>query len=196
MDPNSIAPEDANVEADVDVSPPNDDLDDDEALMAQALGFASFGAQHPNKKRRYNPRADAVLISQPKPSATGANSTALGPAPTVRSNVDEIGLDDDDVVGTDAPTPAPAPAQVRPASLPQRPAAPQGGFATGHQAPFQSRRPQDPPPPGPWYDGYYDPSTNENPWERLEKARGLPALGPWLPRGGGAARPSTTGAAA
>ncbi|KAH7159695.1 hypothetical protein B0J13DRAFT_110990 [Dactylonectria estremocensis] len=189
MHPDSIALEDSNVEADVNVSAPDDDLDDDEALMAQAMGFASFGAQHPNKKRRYNPRADAVSVSQPKPSATGANSTALGPAPTVRSNVDEIALDDDDAVDTEAP----ALAQVRPASLPQRPAAPQGGFATSHQASFQPRRPQDPPPSGPWYDGYYDPSTNENPWERLEKARGLSALGPWLPRGGGAARPSTTG---
>ncbi|KAF7546701.1 hypothetical protein G7Z17_g8250 [Cylindrodendrum hubeiense] len=192
MDPDSIAANDANVDVDVEV---NSDVnsDDEEAMMAQAMGFASFGAQHPNKKRRYNPRADAAgFVPQSKPSATGANSTALGPAPTTRSNADEIALDDDDGDDVDIS----APAQVRPASLPQRPAAPSGVFATGQQAPFQPRRPQDPPPQGPWYEGYYDPTTNENPWERLEKARGLSSVGPWLPRGSGPGRPSTTGAPA
>ncbi|KAH6984640.1 hypothetical protein BKA56DRAFT_671127 [Ilyonectria sp. MPI-CAGE-AT-0026] len=187
MDPDSVAATDANVEVDLDVN-----SDDEEALMAQAMGFASFGAQRPNKKRRYNPGADAALGSEPIPSVTGANSTALGPAPTNRSNADEIALDDDDGEDVDVS----ALAQVRPASLPQRPAAPSGGFATGHQAPFQPRRHQDSPSQGSWYEGYYDPSTNENPWDRLEKARGLSSVGSWLPRGGGIARPSTSGAPA
>jgi hypothetical protein len=30
-----------------------------------------------------------------------------------------------------------------------------------------------------WYEEYYDPSFNENPWERLEKAKGLKQLGKW-----------------
>jgi len=30
-----------------------------------------------------------------------------------------------------------------------------------------------------WYIGYYDPSFNENPWEKLEKERGLASLCPW-----------------
>ena len=30
-----------------------------------------------------------------------------------------------------------------------------------------------------WYIGYYDPSFNENPWEKLEKERGLVPLCPW-----------------
>lgn len=31
-----------------------------------------------------------------------------------------------------------------------------------------------------WYEGYYDPSFNYNPWGQLEKARGLEARGAWL----------------
>lgn len=187
MDPDPIATDDAHVDVDSDIY-----SDDDQALMAQALGFASFGAQgHPNKKRRYNPRADATLIAEQRPSVTGANSTALGPAPTTRSNADEIALDEDgdgDGGGDDAP----GPAQVRSASLPQRPAALTGGSASRGQAHFQStpHRSQDP-SRGPWYEGYYDPMSNENPWDRLEKTRGLSSAGPWLPRGG-AVRPSTT----
>jgi hypothetical protein len=30
-----------------------------------------------------------------------------------------------------------------------------------------------------WYVGYYDPSFNENPWTRLEQAKGLEPLGKW-----------------
>lgn len=32
-----------------------------------------------------------------------------------------------------------------------------------------------------WYDDYYDRNSNENPWERLENARGLGPIGPWPP---------------
>ncbi|KAK7422854.1 hypothetical protein QQX98_001421 [Neonectria punicea] len=185
MDPESTATDDAHVDVDADTY-----SDDDQALMAQALGFASFGAQgHPNKKRRYNPRADATLIARQRPSVTGANSTALGPAPTTRSNADEIAIDED---GDGDGGNAPAPAQVRPASLPQRPAAPSGGSASRDQAPFQSapHRSQDP-SHAPWYVGHYDPMSNENPWDRIEKTRGLSSVGSWVPRGD-AVGPSTS----
>jgi len=39
-----------------------------------------------------------------------------------------------------------------------------------------------------WYEGYYDPTFNENPWAKLEKENGLPSIGTWLenqPRRGG-----------
>ncbi|OIW27214.1 hypothetical protein CONLIGDRAFT_418246 [Coniochaeta ligniaria NRRL 30616] len=39
-----------------------------------------------------------------------------------------------------------------------------------------------------WWTDYYDPSSNENPWEGLEKARGLEPVGSWLPRGHGGGR--------
>jgi hypothetical protein len=35
-----------------------------------------------------------------------------------------------------------------------------------------------------WYVNYYDPSFNENPWSRLEKAKGLQAKGTWVEREG------------
>ncbi|KAH6896777.1 hypothetical protein B0T10DRAFT_164056 [Thelonectria olida] len=186
MDPNS-APNESNgshVGPDADVNP-----DDEQALMAQAMGFSAFGSQHPNKKRRYNPRADAGGFSLPlKPAGTGANSTTLGHGPLKGSNADEIALDD----GGDDNVPAQATAQVRPASLPQRPAAPHGGFAAGQYQPqFQHHRPQNSPSLGIWYDGYYDPMSNENPWERIEKARGMSSVGSWLSRDRGDTRPST-----
>ena len=167
-------------------------MDDDSAddLMAQ-MGFSSFGAQNrPQKKRRYNPRADAT--QEAPPAGTGANSTALAERRPA-ANTDEIDLDDE---GDDPPASAVQPteppvnqAQVRPSSLPQRPA-PGTGFVGGQA----SHRPR---PDGRqgghqvgesgtlWYEGYYDPQSNENPWERLEKAKGLESKGSWLPRGGG-----------
>ncbi|RBR08000.1 uncharacterized protein FIESC28_10420 [Fusarium coffeatum] len=139
----------------------------DEALMAQ-MGFSSFGAASPpSKRRRYNPNADAALPS--KSSATGANSTALG----TPSNTDEIALDDEDDSKDDA-SEQKAPAQVRPAGLPQRPAPAliprQGQDSVAHE-----RRDT-------WYIGYYDHLSNENPWERIEKARGLTTQGTWIVR--------------
>ncbi|KAM5345823.1 hypothetical protein ACJ41O_011684 [Fusarium nematophilum] len=157
----------------------------DEALMAQ-MGFSAFGSSDPpSKRRRYNPHADASLpLKPPAPSATGANSTALG----TNSNADEIPLDDDD----DGSEPVQPPlAQVRPASLPQRPAVPAPAPRHGqHQVSSQQHRQ----PGETWYVGYYDPMSNENPWERLEKARGLEPRGTWLRRGAGGA--STSGAPA
>ena len=35
-----------------------------------------------------------------------------------------------------------------------------------------------------WYVGYYDPSFNENPWAKLEKAHGLEPRGTWIERRG------------
>ncbi|KAK3955862.1 hypothetical protein QBC32DRAFT_332362 [Pseudoneurospora amorphoporcata] len=43
-------------------------------------------------------------------------------------------------------------------------------------------------PTKPWYADYYDPSSNENPWERLEQAREIEAVGVWLPSRSGGGR--------
>ncbi|SPJ84349.1 uncharacterized protein FTOL_10867 [Fusarium torulosum] len=138
----------------------------DEALMAQ-MGFSSFGAASPpSKRRRYNPNADAAIPSQA--SATGANSTALG----TPSNNNEIALDDEDE--EDDNSGEPVPAQVRPASLPQRPAPAHATRQGQHVAPHERS--------DTWYIGYYDHLSNENPWERIEKARGLMTRGTWIPR--------------
>lgn len=167
---------------DANSSQPNVDFDaPDDALMAQ-MGFSSFGATSPpSKRRRYNPRADASLPPKPpQPSATGANSTALGTG----SNTDEIALDDDDDNDGDDEPVQPL-AQARPASLPQRPAPVADSRPDHHRSQPHGTRDT-------WYVGYYDPMSNENPWERLEKARGLEPQGTWLPRG--APPTATTGA--
>ena len=36
-----------------------------------------------------------------------------------------------------------------------------------------------------WYEGYYDPNFNENPWARLEKEKGLQSVGTWVERPAG-----------
>ncbi|EKJ69959.1 hypothetical protein NXS19_010555 [Fusarium pseudograminearum] len=139
----------------------------DEALMAQ-MGFSSFGAASPpSKRRRYNPNADASLPS--KSSATGANSTALGTG----SNTDEIALDDDDdnEDKKEDESGQQASEQVRPASLPQRPAPAAAPRQGQHSVPHERR--------DTWYIGYYDSLSNVNPWERIEKARGLTTRGTW-----------------
>ncbi|KAG7410864.1 hypothetical protein DER46DRAFT_108846 [Fusarium sp. MPI-SDFR-AT-0072] len=148
----------------------------DDDLMAQ-MGFSSFGAASPpSKRRRYNPNADALLPS--KSSATGANSMALGTG----SNKDEISLDDDDNEG-DANPEQKVPAQARPASLPQRPAPAQGTPQGQHSGAHGARSNK--------FTGYYDRLSNENPWEKIEKARGLTTRGTWITRNAGNA--ATTG---
>ena len=69
---------------------------------------------------------------------------------------------------TDAPSPLPAPP-----SLPAKPPPASHAPVAAVPAPAQRK----------WWVGYYDPTTNENPWEILEKKGNLEPLGSWLPRG-------------
>ncbi|KAL6908944.1 hypothetical protein GGI43DRAFT_379779 [Trichoderma evansii] len=174
-------------------------LDDD--AMAQAMGFSSFGQQNRPQKRKYNPHTDAVISSDSKTaqraakaSATGSNSTLLGVPSSKPSqaaaNADEIDLDededgvdnDDDIAShtADVPETTAAPAAlVRPHGLPERPVPGTGfiGSSGGHQG---SHGHQDGSRNNTWYDGYYDPKSNENPWRRLEASKGLQSTGTWL----------------
>ncbi|RFU78835.1 hypothetical protein TARUN_3402 [Trichoderma arundinaceum] len=178
---------------------------DDEA-MAQAMGFSSFGAQNRPQKRKYNPHADAIVDSDSmtaqrsaRAAATGSNSAPLG-VPSRKpdqaaANADEIDLDDDEDAGdNDGIAPGSAgipekpsessstPALVRPHGLPERPVPGIGfiGSSGGHHA---SQGNQDGSRRTVWYEGYYDPSSNENPWIRLEESKNLPSLGTWISRG-------------
>ncbi|KAH0490519.1 hypothetical protein TgHK011_001984 [Trichoderma gracile] len=193
-------------------------LDDDEAAMAQAMGFSSFGTQPRAQKRKYNPHADAVTSSDSataqraaaaaKPSATGSNSTPLGVAAASKkhdpaaANADEIDLDEDEDHAMDAegatnvdngdpsagvseeqPNQSSTQALVRPPGLPNRP--PPGISTTSssgghHHHPRTNHRRED---DDSWSEGYYDPQSNENPWRRLEEAKGLQPLGTWLAPG-------------
>ena len=132
------------------------DVDDQAAAaMAEAMGFSSFG--HASKKRKYNPHTDATTSASTSEPAfsSGANSAPLGTKPPAK------------VEGTDEEE-----ASSRPASLPQRPAfASQPKDAAGRSVGGHNPL---------WYEGYYDPSSNANPWDRLEKKLGLESKGPWL----------------
>ncbi|KAL0940333.1 uncharacterized protein CTRU02_203096 [Colletotrichum truncatum] len=57
---------------------------------------------------------------------------------------------------------------------------PQSGFRGRNQHRHQHGQRDD---GKPWYEGYYDPKSNENPWERLEKAAGVESRGSWIARG-------------
>ena len=170
--------------------------------MAEAMGFSSFGGQgHPQKKRRYNPHADAAVVggSDRRSAAagthpsTGSNSTPLGEQARRQgmsaANDDEIDLEGDGNEGPVSETvPAPAgqanpPGQARPAGLPQRPPpqagsgfplASRGAVSHGMAASTQGESGQ-----LAWHEGYFDPMSITNPWEKLEKMKGLDPKGTW-----------------
>ncbi|KAJ6441822.1 Alpha-1,2-mannosyltransferase alg11 [Purpureocillium lavendulum] len=195
------------------------------AAMAQMMGFSAFGAQdRPQKKRRFNPHADAATEQSSRQthhrhnhrqaaargSSTGSNATPLGATrraaggvsvpPPPSTNTDEISLDVDvnepaAAAAAGEENAAPARTSItslpRPADLPERPGAgtgfvgvpSRGEHGERHQhrggdgGGPQSRKGEA------WYEGYYDPTSNENPWERLEASMGLSPRGSWLSRG-------------
>ncbi|KAI0161375.1 hypothetical protein GGR57DRAFT_355436 [Xylariaceae sp. FL1272] len=77
------------------------DVDDTSDAMAAAMGFSSFGAQKSNKRRKFNPTADAVVATSATipfhPTTTGSNMTPLGHRP---QNHDEVDLDENGEDGT------------------------------------------------------------------------------------------------
>lgn len=88
------------------------------------------------------------------------------------------------------PAPGPQPANAHgpqhptggapagPPSLPAKRPPPGGGEHDRAPASDANSRPE-----RIWWIGYYDPTSNENPWEILERKEGLEPLGTWLPRG-------------
>lgn len=212
--------------------------DDDAAAMAEAMGFSSFGGQKSNKRRKFNPGADAVVASDPNstlamqtssswgggPMSSGSNSTPLG----IRAqNKDEIALDldNDDEGGESGPAIGAAATQdtvdkgdlesryldtsrpstlvseepgdglqtkidsivgayhggqtQQPSTVPVFNPGTRGG-GRGGRGGYQSGRGRDRDQGKKWWEDYYDPSSNVNPWERLEQDRGLKPRGQWM----------------
>ncbi|TFA99345.1 hypothetical protein CCMA1212_008800 [Trichoderma ghanense] len=186
---------------------------DDEAAMAQAMGFSSFGAQPRPQKRKYNPHADAVTSSDSataqraaKPSATGSNSTPLGVAskkkpdpPAAAANADEIDLGEHEGQGSDEDANAvngdglqdtAAVSEKLNQSLPPALVRPPGlpnrpppGISATGSSGGHHRANHRKEDDDSWSEGYYDPQSNENPWRRLEELKGLQPLGTWLAPG-------------
>jgi hypothetical protein len=235
--------------------------------MAKAMGFSSFGTQGPTKKRKFNPKTDAMVEGQElasldkggkKGQGSGGNKIPLGKPRVIgipsKSNQEEIELDGEDEepahIDTSLPPPSkqdsleedegpeyidtslPPPNEearaaqqkiddilansTTPPVLPDskikmKPQASEVGQGVGRfmsalqdesRAPVSSapvpatrdRSHMDHYQPRQrvqknefWYIGYYDPSFNENPWAKLEKANGLEPRGTWIERGGQAA---------
>ncbi|KAI1417891.1 hypothetical protein F5Y13DRAFT_32967 [Hypoxylon sp. FL1857] len=212
-----------------------EDTEDTTAAMAQAMGFSSFGGQNnPNKRRKFNPRADAVVASTSTStiplhhgSATrkfesGSNATPLG----VRvRNEDEIDLEldedkantpatggrkslqDEDNDDNDDPEPQYLDTSRPPAAIavdfnndvhskidtilgassdpvlegPSWLNTTGGGpNSQGVRGSHQDNRGHGHESGKKWWEGYYDPSSNVNPWERLEQAKGLLPRGDWM----------------
>ncbi|KAI0116478.1 hypothetical protein GGR51DRAFT_319159 [Nemania sp. FL0031] len=222
-----------------------DDAEDTATAMAAAMGFSSFGAQKPNKRRKFNPSTDAFVAPiSPSNSAsisasalpfhryndnyaatTGSNTVPLGNR-RQNTNVDEIDLDDDDdnengsqfspkaqstqriTTDDDDEDPEPqyldtsrpsAPIVTDPAddvqskidaivgssAGPYTPAQPSSSVAgsefssRGGRGERQRNINRDKSRTK-WWDGYYDPAFIVNPWDNLEKAKGLEPRGAWV----------------
>ncbi|KAI0007264.1 hypothetical protein F4779DRAFT_519829 [Xylariaceae sp. FL0662B] len=208
-----------------------ENVDDETTAMAQAMGFSNFGAQNAsNKRRKFNPRADAVVASSSSTSAipsrrdavselvgSGSNALPLG----VRiQNDEEINLDSDQEDGVinpktgngvegdydnDDPEPQyldasypPVPASVDLEEVQSKIDAIVGSSAQGLQAESssyeaigipgsrggqggrQANRGHGRDMGKEWWEDYYDPSSNVNPWERLERFKGLETRGSWM----------------
>ncbi|KAI1654236.1 hypothetical protein F4813DRAFT_217436 [Daldinia decipiens] len=205
-----------------------EETEDTTAAMAQAMGFSSFGAQPNPKRRKFNPRADAVVASTSasiplhiSEAKSGSNAIPLG----VRSkNKDEITLEDDKAAsitdsrihsplndpGDDEPGPqyldtsrppdialvGPTGDAVSDTTIDATPgeypghivgakpsaASTSGGFTSrdSGRGGYQARQSQGHEPGKKWWDDYYDPSSNTNPWERLEHIKVLGLRGSWM----------------
>ncbi|KAI1433475.1 hypothetical protein GGR50DRAFT_503550 [Xylaria sp. CBS 124048] len=213
-----------------------DDTEEIDSAMAAAMGFSSFGTQ-PNKRRKFNPSADAFVATDPSSArhhshqsgrrvmaTTGSNLVPLG---VRKRNTDEIDLDGGDEDANEnliAPTtqivqpsatddfdnnrksqyfggPHPSESLVAEpvddiqskidaiigSSGDAQASAPlsdpiigdeqlgQGdhGESSRHARPDRREGSM-------WFDDYYDPSFVVNPWEALEKSKGLEPRGPWM----------------
>ncbi|KZZ98314.1 hypothetical protein AAL_02832 [Moelleriella libera RCEF 2490] len=186
--------------------------DEEASAMAAAMGFSSFGAQdRPHKKRRYNAAADtvtcaAVAGAAAVPPTTASNATPLGggaAASTQTSSHDDSNSNTITSTSTSTTDKGVSALQSLPAhlvGLPARPAASGAELSSSstqqqqhsswpQKKQHQRHQQQDHGPRKLWYEGYYDSLSNDNPWERLEKAMGLPSKGSWMVAG--QARPQT-----
>lgn len=197
----------------------NSDDDPDSAAMAEAMGFTGFGMQRAARKRKLTPPAQTGANNAP----LGKRRPLNLPQPVVSGgggNAEEIGLDDDDggddddevgaqvdngeaeedvqaQAGLDALSFTDAPPATT--GRHQLPPKPQQHHHAGKAARHPGGRAGGGPGQVPWWEREWDPRLVdrmvENPWERLERQRGLGARGTW-PTARGARGAGSDGAAA
>lgn len=232
------------------------DSEDEAEAMAKQMGFSSFGTQGPSKKRKFNPKTDAMVEGQDpasldkggkKGQGSGGNKIPLGkprvfgvaPARKQESEVEvnenkehasslpppskqedseegegpayidtslpppieeiEAAQQKTDAIITNSTVPPVPPdfkAKIKPPvsetgqrvghflsaqqvgilhPIPSVSGASTGGsFIGSHQPRERGQKNKF------WYIGYYDPSFNENPWAKLERANGLESRETWV----------------
>lgn len=190
------------------------DGDLESAAMMAAMGFSGFGMQkRPAKKRKFDPDASGANTAPlgerrrpaPVPAAAAAAAAAHLPArplrggeaePTTSRGTDEIDLEDEDVdddgVGGNDAEGGGSSSNSKPSTGALPPPAPASALATRRAATAAAAAGQK----RPWWEGYYDAQMNENPWEKLERERGLEPRGTWLERGAARRGPGERAAAA
>ncbi|KAI7775184.1 hypothetical protein LA080_007171 [Diaporthe eres] len=195
----------------------NSDDDPDSAAMAEAMGFTGFGMQRAARKRKLTPPAQTGANNAP----LGKRRPLNLPRPVVSDgggNAEEIDLDneggdDDDELGAqldsgEAEEDVQAQAGLNALSFTDAPPAtgrhqlppkPQQHHHAGKAARNPGGRAGGGPGQVPWWEREWDPRLVdrmvENPWERLERQRGLGARGTW-PIARGARGAGSDGAAA
>lgn len=180
------------------------DIDAESQDMAATLGFSSFGAQEHNrqsKKRRFDAHAEGSSAA----SSSGANSLPLHPRETTTTAEASTAQGDHAPVyppgleGLKMRIAASSPGGILPEGWYPDPDNPEhrveeveppikipASQVRDRRAATAARLKAGRPASGMnplWYVDYYDPSSNQNPWERLEQAKGLAPVGPWLPAG-------------
>ncbi|TLS25032.1 hypothetical protein PpBr36_06993 [Pyricularia pennisetigena] len=173
-------------------TPTQDDTYDAAEIMAQTMGFSSFGAAaRPSKRRRMD---GAVVASPQAPAAVSfARPISVGIRPPPRvgdngrtpayhqtsvaaSNADEIDLDlEDEREEADGATGNAASA----APVEGAAGAEALGSASGNVPADGSHGPPGRAHGQPWYVDYYDRKSNQNPWKKLEEKLGLEPRGSW-----------------
>ncbi|KAH8883911.1 hypothetical protein GQ53DRAFT_830352 [Thozetella sp. PMI_491] len=188
-----------------------------DAIVASSLPSALPGSLPPKPSAPARlTGANQLPLHQRTPRGPGSSAAA-------GKNADEIDLDDDEVDGDQGGAPVathgglggsehadedPPPQYLDTSRLPTsyeepmdggagawhghrggRAGAQRGGSRGGRGGYGGSGLPQ-------WWLDYYDPSSNQNPWERLERARGIDSKGTWLARSTKEGRDSAAASAA
>ncbi|KAK7725254.1 hypothetical protein SLS63_008251 [Diaporthe eres] len=195
----------------------NSDDDPDSAAMAEAMGFTGFGMQRAARKRKLTPPAQTgannaplgkrrpLNLPQPVVSGGGGNAEEIdldddgGDDDEVGAQVDSGEAAEEDVqaqAGLDALSFTDAPPAMGRHQLPPKP---QQHHHAGKAVRHPGGRAAGGPGQVPWWEREWDPRLVdrmvENPWDRLERQRGLGARGTW-PTARGARGAGNDGAAA